>query len=166
MKRVLMSGLLLMLGLGPVAAQEPPAPEKTPAAPAASRNTESGQAVNVRLELTITDQGTGASPAVRTVTLLGADRSVNRIRTQVHPNLKAGELNVDARPQILQGDRIQLNLTVEYRPGVSGSSELAPHTSQSLVVVLQDGKPLLLSQSADPNSDRKVKLEVKATILK
>jgi hypothetical protein len=33
-------------------------------------------------------------------------------------------------------------------------------------VILQNGKPLIISQSADPVSDRKVVVEVKATILK
>jgi hypothetical protein len=38
--------------------------------------------------------------------------------------------------------------------------------NQSLTVVLQSGKPLMISQAADPVSDRKVNVEVKATILK
>jgi hypothetical protein len=32
--------------------------------------------------------------------------------------------------------------------------------------VLEDGKPLVVSQTADPASDRQVKVELKATILK
>jgi hypothetical protein len=38
--------------------------------------------------------------------------------------------------------------------------------SESLTVILEDGKPLVVSQSADPGSDRKVRVEIKATILK
>jgi hypothetical protein len=38
--------------------------------------------------------------------------------------------------------------------------------NQSLTVILQSGKPLIVSQAADPVSDRKVVVEVKATILK
>ena len=38
--------------------------------------------------------------------------------------------------------------------------------NQSLTVVLQSGKPMLISQAADPTSDRKVTVEVKATVLK
>jgi hypothetical protein len=33
-------------------------------------------------------------------------------------------------------------------------------------VVLQSGKPLIVSQAADPVSERKVLVEVKATVLK
>jgi hypothetical protein len=41
-----------------------------------------------------------------------------------------------------------------------------PNINESLSVILEDGKPMLISQSADPIGDRKVKVEVKATILK
>ena len=41
-----------------------------------------------------------------------------------------------------------------------------PNINESLSVILEDGKPMLISQSADPVTDRKVKVEVKATILK
>jgi hypothetical protein len=37
---------------------------------------------------------------------------------------------------------------------------------QNLRVVLENGKPLMVSQSADPVGDRKVTVEVTATILK
>jgi hypothetical protein len=33
-------------------------------------------------------------------------------------------------------------------------------------VILQNGKPLVVSQAADPTTDRKMTVEVKATILK
>ena len=38
--------------------------------------------------------------------------------------------------------------------------------NQSLTVVLQSGKPMVVSQAADPVNDRKVVVEVKATVLK
>jgi hypothetical protein len=38
--------------------------------------------------------------------------------------------------------------------------------NQSQTVILQSGKPLIVSQAADPISDRKVVIEVKATVLK
>jgi hypothetical protein len=37
---------------------------------------------------------------------------------------------------------------------------------ESLSLILEDGKSLVVAQSAEPNTDRTVMLEVKATILK
>jgi hypothetical protein len=35
-----------------------------------------------------------------------------------------------------------------------------------VAALLDDGKPLVVSQSADPSSDRKVRVELKATIVR
>jgi len=37
---------------------------------------------------------------------------------------------------------------------------------ETLSVIVEDGKPLNVAQSAEPNTDRTVTVEVKATILK
>jgi hypothetical protein len=64
--------------------------------------------------------------------------------------------------------QIMLNLTVQYTPDMSvqGSAPTPATLDESLNVVVQDGVPTLISQSADPQGDRKVMLEVKATIVK
>ena len=41
-----------------------------------------------------------------------------------------------------------------------------PSINESLTIYLEDGKSMVISQSADPATDRKVKVEAKATILK
>lgn len=48
------------------------------------------------------------------------------------------------------------------------ASEERPTASigESMTVILDDGKPLIVSQSADPHTDRKVRIEMKATFLK
>jgi hypothetical protein len=165
MKRILASLLFAVLPFATTSAQEAPAQTPKPQAQAPKRPAETGQAVNIKIDLTITDQSSEGPATVRTVSLLALDNSVGRIRS-VAPLRSTGELNVDARPRILQPDRLQLALTVEYRPGVERSNEEPPSLSQSLTVLLKDGTALLVSQSADPNSDRKVKVEVKATVLK
>ena len=38
--------------------------------------------------------------------------------------------------------------------------------SEAVATLLEDGKPLVVSQSADPSSDRKVRVELKATIVR
>jgi hypothetical protein len=47
-----------------------------------------------------------------------------------------------------------------------GPAQRPSGINQSQTVILQSGKPLVVSQAADPISDRKVLVEVKATVLK
>jgi hypothetical protein len=38
--------------------------------------------------------------------------------------------------------------------------------NEMLTVILQNGKPMVVSQAADPLNDRRITIEVKATIIK
>src|SRR5215210_6327553 len=82
------------------AAQQLPAtsaPKSPEPAAAAARTT--AQLVNIRLDLTITDQREGATSPPKVVTLLLGDRESGRLRTgQSEVNAK---LDMDARPEIL-----------------------------------------------------------------
>jgi hypothetical protein len=152
---------------------EPVQPPRAPGLPVVS--------ANVKLDLTIVDTYTGA-PTKKMVSMLILNGSNGMIRTS---NILAGSrvgLNVDAAAMIHQGGLITVRLTFEYTPAqtFSGQSEAAEKERQglsqptsrpaeiheSLTVLLQDGKPLLVSQSADPATDRKVTVEVVASILK
>jgi hypothetical protein len=112
-------------------------------------------ATNVRVELTLTEDGEGAA-APKTVSMLVTNRELGRIRSGV----SGASLNVDARPMILDDGRVRVMLTIEYAPG-----NLSP-MSQSMTTVLTSGKPLVVSQSADPKSTRRVQAELTATIVK
>ena len=155
------------------------------AAEAAQRvQAENGQAVNMRLDLTITDDRGSAQPISKMVSVMTADRYWGRVRTQGEVTTADNRrlpviLNVDARPTLLRDNRARVELTIEYRPAIEAftappaatgskpdSNGLPPNVSESLAVVLEDGKPVLISQSADPISDRKVKVEAKLTILR
>ena len=82
----------------------------------------------------------------------------NTATTQAMPALAAGD---DTNRPIL------LSLTLQYTPAVTGPNSPRPAgLNQSLSVIVESGKPLLVSQSADPASDRKVTVEVTATVLK
>ena len=100
-------------------------------------------------------------------------------------------LNIDAAANIHQGGLITVRVTFEYSPaqgaslppgggtreqvdatikqlserGLSPTSQPA-ELHESINVILQDSKPLLVSQSADPTTDRKVTVELMATVLK
>ena len=133
-----------------------------------------GQLMNIRLELTITDARGAAAPTSKTVTMVLADRASGRIRTQGEVRTPDGRrlpitLNVDAQPEVTRDNRVKVYVTLEYKPQAGeGESEERASTSisESMTVILDDGKSLVVSQSADPHSDRKVKIEMKATFLK
>src|SRR5688572_24623912 len=132
---------------------------------------------NVRIELTISDQRADGPNEKKQVSMIVSETSWGKIRTHATtrpPSPTAGPnmdvaLNVDARPFINAAGNIQLELVVNYNPldetnkaGLVRPTEL----NQSLTVILQSGKPLVVAQAADPMVDRKMIVEVVATILK
>lgn len=150
-------------------AQEPPAPAPGPMPPRAAP-----QLANVRLDLTITDQR-GTAPAVsKTVSMLVADRFNGRVRSGGHAKVGTSfqpvTLNVDAQPEILRDGRVRIQVSLEYRaqsPEGGPSDEAQPGTlSEQFSVILEDGKSMVITQSADPASDRKVRVELKAALVK
>jgi hypothetical protein len=130
---------------------------------------------NVQVELVLTDQ-TGTQPAEKkTVSMIVASGNWGKVRSAgsivpIGSPPFGVELNVDARPFVSLEGQIQLELVLEYSPPTSDARETLKTRptgmNQSLTVILQTGKPLIVSQAADPVSDRKVVVEVKATILK
>jgi hypothetical protein len=120
---------------------------------------------NIRLDLVITDTYTGA-PVKKTVSLLVLNGHSGMIRTNGSDGWSV--LNVDAVAGAWTGGQVSLRMTFEYTPAQTKetSAGRAPRLNESITVVLQDGKPLMVSQSADPATDRKVTAELTATILK
>jgi hypothetical protein len=131
-----------------------------------------GLLVNVRLDLTITDQKGSGAPATKTVSMLVADQNNFRVRSvgeaRIGGSFRPVTLNVDGQPSVLRDGRIKVSVNLEYRaPGGEGTDESQPQVvTESFHVILNDEKPMLVSQSADPASDRKVRVELKATIVK
>ena len=130
-----------------------------------------GRDLNLQVEVTINDQIGGETPQKKVVSMVVADQTMGRIRASADAQQKIGfvgtGLNVDARPTVLEGERILLELTVEYTPyRESGVTQRPTVLNESLSVIVQNGKPLVVSQAADPVTDRKIMLEVRATIAK
>jgi glucose/arabinose dehydrogenase len=148
-------------GQAPAPAEKPPASQKQPPAEAPAPP---GQPVNVKLDLTITEQLGPGEPAKKTVSLIVADRTVGSIRSTAN-NVRA-TLSVDANPQILNNGNIKVQLGVEYNPQKGDGPPTGSGLNQRIVMILTPGKPLVLSQAADPLSDRKITVEVRAEILK
>ena len=143
--------------------QVPPQPAPPPGqvAPGASWR-------NLKLDITISDSITTDALSKKTINMIVADGRSGSIRSAATEGL----INIDARPQIHTDGRILLQLTIEYRPELtpeqaqkSGSSRVTMYT-ESLTMLVLEGRPTVISQSADPRSDRKVSVEVLATILK
>ena len=170
MTRALTTLVLLGLLVVPAMAREKPRAQPTPPATAPVAE---AQSENIQVELTITEQIGKRQPVAKTVSAVALSESVTRIRSGTGTNRI--ELNVDLSPKLRAQGQIVLGVTVQYSPrggtGVEGGGAedergIIPSLNQSLTVLLQNGKPLVVSQSADPNSDRKVTLELKATILR
>ena len=142
-----------------VTAQEAPAPRQ-PELPPPARS--AAQLVNIRIELTIVDQRGDTTTPPKTVTMVVEDRQNARIRS----SRGNATLNVDAHPEILREAKIRVILSVEYSPQDGPDRASAMPIQESVTALLEDGKPLVVSQSADPSGDRKVRLELKATVVK
>jgi hypothetical protein len=164
------------------AAAAPAAPTATPGAmtPTMDYRVNMANPVNVKLELAITDTYAG-TPAKKTVTLLIANGGGGMIRTSNRlPDGSPVNLNVDCQVTVnavtMPGrergpDVIRASLTFAYTPAQSPQAEGRPaprpaDLTESVTVILQDGKTTVVSQSADPATDRKVTVEVTATIIK
>jgi hypothetical protein len=121
---------------------------------------------NIKLDITFTDTlGGDGTPTRKTVSLLvsGGGRQ-GRIRSSGARG--QGYINIDAMPSMMS-DGIYLNLSIEYLPELPAESAVRIGAlSQSVTVGLPNGKPLVVAQSADPGTSRRVTVEVTATIMK
>ena len=152
-----------------------PAPMPTPTPPAAPAPRRTGQPINVRIDLSINDQRAGSAPITRTLSMVVADGMAGSIRSQSEV-MAVGSvpLNVDANPELIGNDKIRLGLTLQYDwPAPIEAGRDAPRGTvvktalrDSVALILDNNKPMIAAQSADPIGDRQVSVEVKATILR
>jgi hypothetical protein len=123
---------------------------------------------NVKLDVVISDSLVPDLQTKKAVSMLILDGLSGQVRSSAGEGL----INIDARPTIRPDGRIYLQLTIEYRPELSGPQlqqaglNRTALFSESLALLVADGKPVVASSSADPRSDRKVAIEVIASIIK
>ena len=123
---------------------------------------------NLKIEVTIADSLAADVQQKKSVTMLVADGRSGQVRS----NSGDGIINVDARPQIQRDGRILLQITIEYRPNLTvqqqqqtGASRQTAF-SESLSLIVPDGKAVTASQSSDPGTDRKMTLDITTTVLR
>lgn len=192
-KRVALSVLVALVLAASASAQEkkPAAKEKAETKPTKAESTvhtpaTAAQPVNIKIEVSITDQTGSGTPARKVVTMIAGDQQSTSIRSSasvpvrmVGPgtttptvNYRNVTINVDARPSILSKDpnKVLVGFSMQYFPkSAGGAEEMEPGMAQlneSLSLILESGKPMVVSQAADPTSDRKITVEVTATILR
>jgi hypothetical protein len=144
-----------------------------------------GQLLNVKVEFTITDQIGTKPPVKKTMTMMVADRESSRIRTSADYYVKltretkqgaaesyldrrSAPLSVDVNPTV-EGNKIRLDFSIEYTVDGDAGEGVPPsktNVSERLAAVLDSGVPMVVAQSSDAVSDRKVTIEIKATIVK
>ncbi|MBA2258736.1 MAG: hypothetical protein H0W18_07560 [Acidobacteria bacterium] len=127
-----------------------------------------GQPVNIKLDVTITDQTGPGDPVRKVVTMVVADRGNGSIRSGgLIRSQGPVRINIDASPILLQNGAIRLRLGLEYNPRVAGGDGPAESSlNEQITVILDAGKSMIVSQAADPASDRKIMVEVRATLMK
>jgi hypothetical protein len=160
------------------------------AAPARAQNVTSEplQPANVRFDVVITDDNGAAKPLTKIVTLnviAGAnpnnmDSGIGQIRSSARPGgtpvmIQSSDgksvtpleltLNVDVtRPRLVVGNKIRVPITVEYKPYSSDPKAASATVRASVDMLMDSGKKTVISQSADPVTDRKITIEVTPTI--
>jgi hypothetical protein len=156
---------------GTPAPTTPTAPVPPPPPPYAG-----GQPVNVRIEVAISDEGGTAAAVKKTVSMTVGDRENGQIRSEAYVSGQSVPLHVDARPVVLTDGKIRVSLVLNYNiTFASGSRQptredmvnaLKTEVREQLGFILESGKPMIVSQSADPISERRLTVEVKATVLR
>jgi hypothetical protein len=191
-KRFVVILFAVALAAATVSAQQPKPASATPKADEGKAETLVAQKappeppalpINIKIEVSITDQTGSGTPAKKVVTMIAGDRQVTNIRSSgsvqvknpmnpVAVNFRNVTINVDATPMIVQKEpnKINLRLGLEYLPkSAGGQEEMEPGMAtlnERLGLILESGKPMVISQAADPASDRKITVEVTATIIK
>jgi hypothetical protein len=159
-------------------AQAPAKPAPAPAPEMPRRPMILPAVPNVRVDLTIIDQAGSETPVKKTLSVIAASGSGGSVRSKVTvavPTMEGSPvklryedlpLNVDVRPEIAENGLIRTRLILNYetvRTAAGGGGGVRSVVTVDQTMMLVNGKPMIVSQSADAATDRKVSVEMKAT---
>ena len=171
----------------PPPAPPPPAEPASPRAPRvpriarAERPATSSKGVNIRIEATVIESRGAQTVSRKTVSATIMDGENGSVRSTVivpaqspvdsaRKDMLRGILNMDVRAWLRDDGRVTAYLTLESQGGPIDLGERGSGSDagirQSVSVVLEQEKPLVVAQSADAVGDRRLALEVTATVLK
>lgn len=124
--------------------------------------------VNVRINIAVIDEG-GPQSARENVTLTTVEGQEASLRSDVEAQ-KGGPviLNVDATPLVsgLPSGKIRVRVSLDYLPRSTDPKQPGARTRLQLAVIVDDGKTIVASDTSDPATDRRVRVEVTATTVK
>jgi len=134
---------------------------------------------NIRFDVTISDTGDG-KPINKVLTLNVAAGGTASIRSAARspagdpnaqidqPAARAVPLNVDIiRPTVYEDGNIFATVNIEYQPySADAKGSLPTSVRASATTVFEPAKKMVISQAADPLTDRRVTVEVTATIVR
>jgi hypothetical protein len=139
---------------------------------------------NIRFQITITDQAGEAPPVKKTLNVIAADGYTGSVRSKVtvavpmHPpgpdpknySYESLPLNIDVKPEITKNGLVRTQLSLNYETFYAAKAAGMPAVRSVVTaiqwVMLENGKPMTVSQSADAATDRQVTVELTATILR
>jgi hypothetical protein len=176
------TAMMCALSLG-VAAQAPSKPPAAPAKPAPGHAEKpapvrTGKDIIIRIDGTVIESRGDkvVDKKIISVTCVDGRGAFVRSSQQVPFRVKGSEgfsyrdqpLNMDADVTLRDDGRVLARITVEYRTVSTSESgdAIDGGIRQSVSVVLKPGVPLMVAQSADAVGDRRVSLEVTATVLR
>jgi hypothetical protein len=162
----------------PAAAVAPAPPPPPPPAPPGPPRRE-GQPINIKVDLTIAEDGGPEPPIRKSITAVVGDGFSGYVREQAvsnripvpgeaPPPRVGAPLNLDAYPVILPNGKVRLSCTIQYltRGPAQDPQRMTTDIKQNLVLILESGKSLIVSQATDPIGERRVTVEVTATVLR
>jgi hypothetical protein len=124
-----------------------------------------GQLVNIRVDIAVVEEGAGTSVVRKEMSLIVADRRSGSVRSAargISNNVGGLQLSADVRPWVERDGRIRTLVTMNYvsHPHFSDWGQL------KFEPLLESGKLLTVSRASSAVSDRYVRVDVTATILK